>query len=194
MVIGALWGKDYLMSVQGISAEQASFVISMVFFGLIVGCPLLGWISDRLARRKTPMIIGGLLNLAWISLIIDFHWSYPGLMIAFFILGVFSSSQIIAYPLIMESSPPHIIASSEALSATLIMGGGAVFQPLFGWLLDHYAPTHIYGASAYQHAILVLPICFFIASALACFIKETHCKRPLQMPPIARSDQQRPSA
>jgi MFS family permease len=178
MVIGALWGKDYLMSVQGLSAEQASLVISTVFFGLIVGSPLLGWISDRLACRKAPMIIGGVLNLIWISLIISLHWSYPGLIVAFFVLGVFSSSQIIAYPLIMESSPPHLIASSEALSATLIMGGGAVFQPLFGWLLDHYAPDHIYSAHAYQHAILVLPICFLIASILACLIKETYCQRP----------------
>ncbi len=178
MVIGALWGQNYLVSVQGISPVQASFVISMIFFGLILGCPFFGWISDRLARRKMPMIIGGLLNLACMLLIIGLHWSHPALIILFFMLGVFSSSQIIAYPLIMESSPPHIIASSEALSATLIMGGGAVFQPLFGWMLDHYAPNHLYTASAYQHAILVLPVCFLVATLLACLVKETHCKRP----------------
>ncbi len=177
MIIGALWGKDYLMSVQQVSDSQASLIISMVFFGLIVGCPLFGWISDRLGRRKSPMIVGGLLNLAWIILLISNHWSDSLLVANFFILGLLSSSQILAYPLVMESVPPSLVASSEALSATLIMAGGAVFQPLFGWILDQSAPNHLYTPSAYQKAILVLPVCFLIATLLACLVRETYCLR-----------------
>ncbi len=177
LVVGALWGKDYLMSVQGMSDTQGSLIISMVFIGLIIGCPLLGFFSDRVGRRKMPMIVGGFLNLACVLVIISFILPFHTLMLLFLLLGILSSSQILSYPLIMESCPPHIIASSESLSATLIMGGGAVFQPLFGYILDFYSKNHVYDAYAYRHAILILPIMFGIAILLAFFVRETYCQR-----------------
>jgi MFS family permease len=178
MIIGALWGVEYLQVVHGIPLTKASFVVTLIFFGLIVGCPLFGWISDQMRRRKLPMILGGILNIICVLVILMANLSYLELVIAFFLLGVFSSSQILTYPLIMESTPSHIIASSEAFSAVLIMGGGALFQPLFGFILDHFSQgTGTYTPQAFQHAMLILPITFLIATLLACFLKETHCKR-----------------
>ncbi len=168
MVIGALWGAEYLQTVHGVSVTQSSFVVTLIFIGLIIGCPVFGLISDWLGRRKLPMIIGGILNILTILIIMNTTLSYHGLLLAFLLLGIFSSSQVLTYPLIMESAPSHIIASSESFSAVLIMGGGAVFQPLFGLILDH---------SDFQHAMLILPVTFLIATILACFVKETYCKR-----------------
>jgi hypothetical protein len=100
----------------------------------------------------------------------------------FFLLGLFSASQIITYPLIIESNPSHITASSESLSATLIMSCGAIFQPLFGYILQKDGGNIIsngvavYSDAAYQHAMLILPIAFIVSIVIACFIKETYCK------------------
>lgn len=177
MVIGALWGKDYLMVVHQFTALQASSAISMVFLGLMLGSPLFGAISDGLGRRKLVMIVGGVLNLICI-LVILYNPITPLLgNLLFFALGVISGSQIITYPLIMESVPAYITASSESISAALIMGGGAVFQPLFGWLLDHFsAVPGQYDASAFSKAIWILPIAFIVATIFSLFLKETYCK------------------
>lgn len=178
MVLGALWGKDYLMISHGFSAFDASSAIAVTFFGLIIGSPLFGFISDRLQKRKLPMVIGGILNLMWILLILHTQSSPMMASFLFFILGVLCSSQVLVFPLIIESVPKNITASSEAVSATLIMGGGAVSQPLFGWLLDRFAttPGH-YNAADFDQAIWMLPIAFIIAIVFALLLTETYCKR-----------------
>lgn len=178
MIIGALWGANYLEVAHGVPAMQASFVVTMIFFGLIIGSPLFGLISDSLGRRKLPMIIGGILNTLCILVILNFTLSYHALILAFLLLGVFSSSQILTYPVIMESVPSHIVASSESLSAVLIMGGGALFQPLFGFILNRLSDgSGNYSAEDFHHAMLILPITFLIATLLACLLKETFCQR-----------------
>ena len=178
MIIGALWGANYLETAHGVPTTEASFIVTMVFMGLIIGSPLFGLISDRIGRRKLPMIIGGVLNILCILIILNVSLSSHALVLAFFILGVFSSSQVLTYPFIMESVPSHIVASSESVSAVLIMGGGALFQPLFGYILNHLtAHSGIYTAGAFKQAMLILPITFLIATLLACLLKETYCKR-----------------
>jgi MFS family permease len=177
MIIGALWGKDYLMTTHDFNATNAATAISAVFLGFMVGSPLFGMISDRLRQRKLPMIIGGVLNLFWVLLILHFPFSSMMAGLIFFMLGLLCASQVLVFPLIIESVPMHITASSEAISAAVIMGGGAVSQPLFGWLLDHSAQIPgQYSASDFNHAMWMLPIAFFIAIICSLCLKETHCK------------------
>lgn len=177
MLLGALWGKDYLVISHGFSDHEAASAISMVFLGFMIGGPLFGFISDRCGLRKLPMVLGGIFNLLWILLILYWHFSPLIANFLFLILGILCASQVLVFPLIIESVPRHITASSEALSATLIMGGGAVFQPLFGWLLDCSASTpSVYSATDFNHALLMLPIAFIIAIVFALLFKETYCR------------------
>ena len=59
--IGAMvWATSYLHNGQHLSMADAASDASMVPIGWIIGCPLLGYISDRIGRRK-PVLIGGAL-------------------------------------------------------------------------------------------------------------------------------------
>lgn len=180
IVLGALWGKEYLHRVKGLSNAHAAVVASMIFLGMIVGSPLSGWISDRLKRRKMPMILGAILTLITVLVIIYVQpLSYTQLVSLFFLLGLFSGAQVISYALVIESNPLHITASSTALAATLIMASGAIFQPLFGYLLEHFGThslvngTAIYHADAYHAAMMILPITFVASIIIALLLKET---------------------
>ena len=58
--LGGLWGGPYLMQVYGLSKTQAGGVLSMLAVGMIVGSPLVSWVSDKvLVSRKQTMIITG---------------------------------------------------------------------------------------------------------------------------------------
>lgn len=179
ILLGALWLDPYLKTVRGLEQPgQAANVAMMVFFGTIVGSPAMGWISDRLARRKMPMIVGGVLSLLNI-LVIMFSptLSYHELLFLFFTLAFFASSQVISYALVPESNSRVVTATALSVMATLVMSAGAIFQPLFGYLMDASGlrdASGAYPAAAYTHAMMIFPVTFVAALILACCLKETY--------------------
>lgn len=183
ILLGALWGTLYLTQVHHLEKTQASLVAMMIFLGTIIGSPLMGWLSDFISRRRLLMIIGALLSLLVLLAImfIPILHFYP-LLILFLLLGFFTSAQIISYPLIAESNPRHLTGTSTSLASILIMGGGAVFQPLFGWLIDrHWDQTFLrgipyYSANNYRYGMAILPIAFIVSLIAACYLRETYCR------------------
>ncbi len=183
ILLGALWGTLYLTQVHQLGKTQASLVAMMIFLGTIIGSPLVGWFSDFIGRRRLPMIIGAVLSLL-VLLIIMFTpiLNFYSLLILFLLLGFFTSTQIISYPLIAESNPRHLTGTSTSLASILIMGGGAVFQPLFGWLIDlHWDHTFLqgvphYSISNFHYGMAILPLAFMVSLLAACCLRETYCQ------------------
>jgi MFS family permease len=183
-ILGAIWGGVFLVQIEGFSRLQASEITGMIFIGTLIGSPLVGWLSDRVGRRKPLIVLGALISLGIVSLIIyGPHFSYLALMALFFLLGLISASQIINYPLVAEKNPQILTATSVSVVSFNVIAGGAVFQPVVGWLLDkNWSGTlvdgvRIYSASAYHHAFIVLPIGFILALIMLIFIKDSHGKQ-----------------
>ena len=56
-IFDMVWGVRFLQEAHGAPYEVAVLRSAAVPFGWIIGCPLLGWLSDRIGQRK-PVIIG----------------------------------------------------------------------------------------------------------------------------------------
>lgn len=183
MLLCALWGNLYLTQVHHISALQASYAITLIFIGTIIGCPLIGWLSDQWGYRKPPVILGTCLALVTVlALLFSAQLSYIQILVIFFMLGLFTSAQVLGYPSVTENNPPILTSTAMGLASVLIMGGGAFAQPLFGLIMDwqthgNLASGHLYAPYAYQYAMLILPIAFFIALLMAALSRETRCQR-----------------
>lgn len=184
MVLDAVWGVTYLKTVHGLSSMQASNVTAMIFFGSMIACPLAGFFSDRIERRRMPMILGAVLSLIIISLVVFIpHWNYVSLVVAFFLIGFFTSTQIISYPFAAESNPSAFTGTAVGLVSLIVIGGAAIAQIVFGQLLDlnwdglMNAGQKIYSVSAYHHAMIMFPVVMGIGLLAALFIKETYCKK-----------------
>lgn len=183
-LMGATWGSLYLAQLHHFSRNDATRITGMIFFGTVIGSPLAGWISDKLGRRKLPMLIGTVLSFILI-LIIMFgqQQSFGLLQLLFFLLGLITSTQVISYPTIAESNPTAITAMSVSVVSFTTIGGGALFIPFFGKLMDsHWSHTIVngipqYAASDYYHAMLIMPIAFIVAFFAACFLRETYCQK-----------------
>lgn len=182
-LLGDLWGIMYLTQVHHLSRTSASYITSMVFIGTIVGSPIVGWLSDTIGRRRSPMIIGAIISLSIILMIMYVPTlNFSALMILFFALGFFTSAQIVSYPMIAESNPKAMTGTATGLASVLIMGGGAVFQPLFGWLMDlHWNGTtvngvHIYSPENYFAGMKIFPIAFLIGLLASILVRETYCQ------------------
>ncbi|MGQ3892762.1 MFS transporter [Legionella sp. CNM-4043-24] len=180
MVLCALWGASYLQVVHQLSDIASSNVVSMIFIGSILGCPLAGWLSDSQARRKPVMLYGTLLTLLSMTpLFLGITLSQVQLSLVFFLLGLFTSVQVISYPLIAESNTPDNTGSATGIASIVIMGGAGVGQVLFGLLMQHHAglSSSQYSVADFQYAMWMFPLTAVIALAAGLMLRETHCKR-----------------
>ena len=107
-IFDMIWGVRYLQEARGFDYAFAVMLSASVPFGWIIGCPLLGFISDRLGRRK-PVIIGGavvlLACLAWI--LFGRANVFPPFTIGL-LTGIASGAAMLPYTVIKEANPPQL--------------------------------------------------------------------------------------
>ena len=177
MVLCALWGASFLQKVHHLNALAASNVVSLIFIGSIIGCPLVGWLSDSLGRRKPFMLIGAIATLLTvIPLLLDITLSPIVLGILFFALGLFTSTQVISYPLIAESNSIKNTGVATGMASVIIMGGGGIGQVLFGLLMREHAGVDNleYTISDFQFAMWMFPIATIVALLAIMLTRETY--------------------
>ena len=187
-LLGGLWGILYLTDVHGFSKIEASNITTVLFAGTIIGSPIAGWISDKLKLRKLPMLFGALISLAIILWIIYSHaHSFWVLWVSFFLVGLLTSTQIVSYAYVAESSPRLITAMSVSAVNITTQAGQGIFQPLFGYLIDlhshevHYGMV-IYTPGDFHWAMMLFPIGFILALMAAFALKETYGKQQEELP------------
>jgi MFS family permease len=180
----ALWGVPFLALTQGLDRPAAAGVTSMVFIGWGVGAPVVGWLSDRIHRRKLPFAAGLMLSaLAMAGL----AWA-PGLPLwavsaLCFLCGFGGSGQILGFAAVRELNPPAAAGAAIGVVNAVVTGAGALFQPLLGWLLD-LAWTgevadgvRVYSVAAYSTAFSVLVAAAVVGIACILLMRETGCRQ-----------------
>ena len=181
-LLGGLWGGLYLMQIQHLPKLMATQVAGMLFFGTIIGAPLVGYISDKLSSRKLPMWIGAIVSLILILMLIYLQLDFTALSVIFFLLGLSTSTQVLSYPTVTESNPHALTAMSVSVVSFCVISGGAMFEPLFGWLMDlRWNQTIANGVRLYSNTdlyrgLLIMPIAFILAGLMLLGIRETFCK------------------
>ncbi len=182
-LLGALWGTMYLTQAHNLTTIQSTDVTAQLFFGTLIGAPLVGWISDKLKRRVLPMVTGAVFSLLIVFIIIYMpDLSFVMLLFLFFLLGLITSTQVLSYPLVSELNSPLVTGSAISIVSMLVMASGFIAQPLFGWMLeshwDHLVVHHvaIYSLLNFREAMWIIPIGFMASLFVAFLVKETYCK------------------
>lgn len=175
---GGLWGGPYLMEIYGLSKPQAGNVLMMIAVGMILGSPLLGWLSDKVFSARKPVMVGGafIYFLSWLPLALR-----PGglsvalLYLLSFLIGVFGSAiVIVAFTANKELFPKEIAGTSTGLVNIFPFAGGAVFPPVMGYIMDKVGRVGgAYPVEAYQRAFLFCLLAALAAFLSVCFMKET---------------------
>ena len=125
-----VWGVRFFETDKSFSFADAVFAISMVPLGWVFGCPLLGWIADRLGRRK-PVYLGGaaIMLIGFVQLIYS-----PTLLpswLTLFIIGAASGAAMIPYTIIKEVNPDEVKGSATGAINFLTFGVTALIGPIF---------------------------------------------------------------
>jgi MFS family permease len=130
-IFDMVWGVRYLQEAHDLPYSVAVLRSAAVPFGWIIGCPLLGWMTDRIGRRK-PVIIGaGLVLMGCLALVL---YAPPGTFPPYslaLVTGIASGAAMIPYTVIKEANRPEHSGTATGVVNFLNFSLTAVLGPVF---------------------------------------------------------------
>lgn len=133
LALGVVWMPKLLM-VQGLSESAAALGSSLLWLGLAAGSAVIPHWSDRIQRRKLPIIVGALVQLlALLCLIYMPGVAKPLALVLCFLLGFANAAHMLAFSTAADVVQPQQIGTSAAIvnGIMFILGGLLISRPGF---------------------------------------------------------------
>jgi sugar phosphate permease len=181
-----LWGVPYLMQIYGLGRVAAANTLAWLAIGIVVGSPLIGWLSDRrLGLRKLPLAVStGLYAVCWLALVAtgDARWPVTLLAPLFLVMGLTASGLILVWACVREVNDPARVGIVIGFCNTPIFLTFAILQWLTGAILDAkwaglaLGGVRIYPEAGYRTAFGVCLGLAAVALLSTLFVTETRCR------------------
>ena len=166
------WGVAFFQHDRTLDFQHAVTVISMVPLGWVVGCPLMGWLADRIGLRKPVLIGGAVAMLVMVGQITLLPQLLPP-MIGMFLFGVASGVAMIPYTIIKEANPDEVKGCATGTQNFLVFGISALVGPVFGDLLGRTLETTPDHLLHFRESGLFWMAAILIAIVASFFLRET---------------------
>ena len=173
-ILGMTWGVRFLQEARGQEYEAAVMLAATIPLGWMIGCPLLGFISDRLGRRK-PVIFGGTIML--LAIVTWVLFGNPEILrgaTVGILMGIASGAAMLPYSVIKEVNPPQLGGTATGVVNFINFTFSALLGPVFGSRLVQMPEGDVGRALAhYQAGFKPLLYGIIVALILTFFLRET---------------------
>jgi sugar phosphate permease len=152
ITVFGLWGVPYVVQTYGTSVPTASNFTLLGSLGLVVGPPVMGWLSDRLDRRTGLVVVGmALYALTFAVLAVTGDPPIAVVGIVFFLSGFLAGAYALGYTVVKERHESGASGVSTGTVNTIGFAGAAVLPTLMGFVLDAYRTGRtLNGAQVYS--------------------------------------------
>jgi MFS family permease len=173
-ILGMTWGVRFVQEARGHEYDTAVVLAATIPLGWMIGCPLLGFISDRLGRRKPVILCGTIALLAVLSWIL---FGDPAILRGWkvgVLMGIASGAAMLPYTIIKEANPPELGGSATGVINFINFTFSALLGPVFGARLVRSPDnTDVAALAHYQAGFQPLLYGIVVAFILTLFLKET---------------------
>ncbi len=177
LAFSGAWGTSFLKDVYGMERMAASGIVAYSVYGGMAGCFLAGWISDRIGRRRPPLLLLSTAFCAcWAALVFWGGGKPPGAILRplFFLLGFTASSYMLAWSITKETNLPRFTAVAISVVNTGAFLGTALITTAMGMILDRSAALEAVGQ--YRAVFLFCLACSVLGLFCAALLPETRCR------------------
>jgi MFS family permease len=173
-IFDMVWGVRYLQDARGFDYGSAVIRSATVPFGWIIGCPLLGFISDRIGRRKPVILAGAAVLLGCLAWILYGPADVLPPYLLGLVAGVASGAAMLPYTVIKEANPPELSGTSTGVVNFVNFTFSALLGPVFaGLLLSASGGASEMTLEHFQTAFVPLLYGVGIAIVLTLLLRET---------------------
>jgi MFS family permease len=168
------WGVRYLQEGREFDYATAVLRSASVPVGWIIGCPLLGAVSDRLGRRK-PVILGGaVVLLVCLAAILYGPTDVLPPYVLGVVAGIASGAAMLPYTVIKEANPPEASGTATGVVNFLNFTFSALLGPVFASILVNVSQgADRMSLEHYQTTFSLLLYGVGLAIVLTLLLKET---------------------
>ncbi|MGV0752991.1 MFS transporter [Empedobacter brevis] len=175
-IFAMTWAVVFFKLDLGFDTQKAALTAAMASLGWVVGCPLMGILTDKIGLRK-PVILIGCMGMILMLVLFIYLPNFMNPKITLFIFGIFSGVAMIPYSVIKEANPDHVKGSATGVQNFLTFGVTSLVSPLFAKMYGNKITTVTDKLEHFQHAIWFWIIGILIAIVLTLFLKETGQKQ-----------------
>jgi len=172
-IFDMVWGVRFLQEGHGMPYDVAVLRSAAVPFGWIIGCPLLGWISDRIGRRKPVIAVAAAALLGAMALGL---YGPPGLLPPYTIAlmaGIASGAAMIPYTVIKEANRPEHSGTATGVINFINFSFSALLGPIFAARLMHISGGGDRELGDYQATFMPMLFGIALAILLTFLLRET---------------------
>ena len=175
--VGSMWAGPYLRNVYGLSGQTAGNIIMLVPLGMALGCPLSGYLSDKILKSRKNTLIGGavLHLLAYPPLIfMAGELALPALYALFLWYGVTGGGIVVSYACAKETVAQRYAGTALGAVNVFLFLGGAFFQSCMGYIIGLHpvVAEGVYSATAYRNALSAAALSLAAGTVIFLFFRE----------------------
>lgn len=169
------WGNQFLQDGLVVKNDVA-LRLAMVPLGWVIGCPILGYLSDVIGRRK-PVVMGSLIAMGITG---GFIVYLPDVMPPFLmglLFGIASGAAMIPYTMIKEVNPDEVKGTATGVINFFVFVISAIMTNLFNKLIEHLTKAEgQLNLKVFQTADYVFVGGLILAFIVTMFVRETGSK------------------
>ncbi len=186
-IFDMVWGVRFLQDARGFDYGTAVMRSALVPLGWIIGCPLLGFLSDRLGRRKPVILAGAVVLFACLAWILYGPADvFPPYVLAL-VAGTASGAAMVPYTVIKEANPPGLSGTATGVVNFVNFTFSALLGPVFGgWLMTAKGAATEMTLDHYQIAFQPLLYGVALALVLTLLLRETGSAAAPRIPATVR--------
>ncbi len=166
------WGVSFITHAYNIPKEKAAFSMSFAYVGMMVGSPVLAWLSEKLNSFKKVMLGAATCFVVCLSIISFTQPSVVVLCYTLFLMGASAMSQFLAFPAALSLCDKKQGATITGIVNMITMLGCTILVWVVGYILDWSKGSNLtYSAADYKCGMVALVLSILIAIFVLSFIE-----------------------